>query len=339
MKNIVLILIPLIALAGCQSTAPAKYDAVVQTTSEDKTGQIIANYSNKGCAFYAINTKPYKLADSSKKYVTNSFFYDPSREKYNQLDKAIYQPLITQNFKVVETGVVTAEDLTNRKPFLSKYRYFEEELDGTPYKRDKTYSTKVVTEDCIIFYLHGGTTASSIKSIIVNIDGSKITDKNIIEFIGSKPLDTYEMDASVKYDRFEKAIKISTPLYKDRLIRGAINTNDNSISYVQLYISLTFFDKWGFVSNAIDTNSNRHEVTKISTDTDCLDSDIFGCKLTETIGVTLDKQFLESHMDGFEMKVFGTREKIIKVSGTMVKGFLKGLNEGLEKSKSGEVGA
>jgi hypothetical protein len=98
---------------------------------------------------------------------------------------------------------------------------------------------------------------------------------------------------------------------------------------------LTFFDKWGFISNALDTDGVSHDVVKISSDTDCSHSDLLGCKLTETIGVALTEKFLNKYINGFEIKVYGTKEKIIKVSGEAVKGFVSGIEKAKKMAKSG----
>ena len=78
-------------------------------------------------------------------------------------------------------------------------------------------------------------------------------------------------------------------------------------------------------------------MVKISTDTDCSYSDMLGCKLTETIGVTVSEEFLNKNRDGFELKVFGTKEKIVKVSSHMVESFLSGLNKAKTQVKSGDL--
>ena len=101
-------------------------------------------------------------------------------------------------------------------------------------------------------------------------------------------------------------------------IRG--NFSNKEVKFIQLYTNLYFIDKWGFVKNAVDTNGVYHDVTKISTDTSCSSS---GCTLTETIGIDLSLDFLKNNQNGFEIKAFGTREKIINVPSVMIKSFLK----------------
>ncbi|NKC18622.1 MULTISPECIES: hypothetical protein [Pseudoalteromonas] len=329
MKKIGILIMAVFPLLGCQTTGPKTYTGNTQS---------IAATNSKSCSFDQITGKAYLIAPDFKKYVTNSFFYDSEKETVWQLDKGNYSSLTSQKFKIVDTGLVTKEDVKSRQPYLSKYRYSEDDIKGIPYVRDKAFSSKLVTEDCSIYYLSGGTIIKSLLSSIVNTDGTKINEDDVLAFYGSEPLSKKSMDAVIEYDRFEKRLKVKTPYYDDMLIRGSLNAKDQSISLVQLYVDLTFFDKWGFISNAIDTDGVNHEVVKISTDTDCSNSDMFGCKLTETVGVTISEEFLNKHRDGFELKLFGTKEKIVKVSGYMVEGFLSGMRKAKEQLKSGDFG-
>lgn len=311
MKKIGIIALPLFVLCGCQ-IGPAKYE-----TS-----------SNKECSFNAIAGKPYRIADIYNQYVTNSFFYNPNQEKVWQLDKKNYRALVAEKFKVLETGVITAEDNKSRQDFLSNYRYSDEEIDQVLYKKDRAYSTKVVTEDCTVYYLSADSSASTLREFIVNADRSKIDDKDVMALYGPQPLQKMSMGASIEYDRFDKRLKIKTPFFDDKMIRGSISTRDNSITLIQLYTSIKFLDDWGHLSYATDTEGNRHEVIKIADDADCQDNPFseHKCRLTETVGVSLSKDFLERHKEGFELKVAGSQEKIVKVSGAMVNGFLESLN-------------
>lgn len=328
-KNGILMVVTL-SLMGCQAAGPGTY------SSNAESGAIAGS---KVCSFEEIPGKSYLIAPSFKRYITNSFFYDSEKETVYQRDKSKFSSLISQEFKVVETGVVTKQDIASRRPFLSKYRYRENEIEGTPYVRDKTFSSKLVTEDCSVYYLSGATAAKSLLSSVVNSDGSEIDEADLLVLYGSEPLQKKEMEAEIEYDRFEKRVKVTTPYYDGMLIRGSIDAKKKSVQFVQLYLNLTFFKKWGFVSNAIDTDGIRHEVVKISSDADCKHSDIGGCKLTEIVGVDVSEDFLKDHRGGFEMKVFGTKERVVKVSGQMVEGFLSGLQKAMEQVESGDFGA
>lgn len=330
MIKIGILIIAVLLLVGCQTTGPKTYSANSESRSVP---------TSNSCDFDQIPRKAYLISPSFKTYITNSFFFDPSKESVWQLDKSKYSSLISQEFKVVETGVVTQEDIKSRLPYLSEYRFDEDEIGGIPHIRDKAYSSKLVTSDCSVFYLNGNTNVKSLLSSVVNLDGSKINEDDALALYGTKPFKKKNMDASVEYDRFEKTLKVASPYHDNMFIRGSINTKNQSVSNLQLYVDLAFFDKWGFVSNALDTDGINHEIVKISTDTDCSNSDLFGCKLTETIGITIDEDFLNRNKNGFEMKVFGTKEKIIKVSSHMIEGFLLGLNKAKDQARSGNFGA
>ncbi len=291
-----------------------------------RAGKITSTPKENFCNFSSMSGKSYKIADRFKPYITNSFFHDADDEKYKQLDKSDYQSLISQKFKVMETGIITAEDKKSRQPYLESYRYREEVIDGELYKRDKAFSTKLVTEDCTEYYLSGGTTKSSIITDIQNADGSNIDDKDVFQLIGVKPLQKVDLEAELKFDKFEKTYKISTPFFREQLIRGAVKVKTNEVFAVQLYTSLKFLGSWGNIQSAIDLDGNRHEVTKISHDSDC-SSRISGCILTETIGISLTPEFLEKNKEGFEIKASGTQERVISVPGKLVKSFLIGLNK------------
>lgn len=330
MKKIgILMVVVTLSLVGCQAAGPETYSS--NAGSGTPAG-------SKGCSFEEITGKPYLIAPSFKRYITNSFFYDPERETVYQRDKSKFSSLVSQEFKIIETGVVTKEDIESRKPFLSKYRYRENDIKGTPYIRDKTFSSKLVTEDCSVYYLSGATPVKSLLSSVVNSDGSAIDEGDLLALYGSEPLKKKEMEAAIEYDRFEKRVKVKTPYYDDMLIRGSIDAKNESEPFVQLYLNLTFFKKWGFVSSAIDTDGVRHKVVKISTDSDCRHSDIAGCKLTEIVGVAISEDFLRDNRDGFELKVFGTKERVVKVSGQMVEGFLSGLEKARKRAESGDFG-
>jgi len=323
-------------ITACANLGPSLQTGTYTPPDVSQTGRYSQSI-DKSCHFEKMPGKAYLISPEFKKYVSVYFFYDAEKEKVYQDDESRYVPLVAQMFKVVETGVITQEDTLSRQPYLSEHRYTEGDIKGIPYTIDKAFSTKLVTEDCSIFYLNGGATVKSLLFSVVAADGSSITEDDVLVLYGSEPLERKSMDTTIEYDRFEKQLKLSTPYYNDMLIRGSVNTKNQSVSYLQLYLNLVFLDKWGFISNAVDTNGVRHEVVKISTDTDCSYSDMLGCKLTETIGVTVSEEFLNKNRDGFELKVFGTKEKIVKVSSHMVESFLSGLNKAKTQVKSGDL--
>lgn len=298
-----------LAITGCASSGPV-------------------NLAKNGtCNFDAIQGESYRLSPAFSPYVTNNFFYDEKTEKIQQLDKTRYTSLVNNPFKILKTGITTAEDNQNRAPYLESYRYDEVSFDGIPYKRDQTYSTQVITSSCDVFYLAGKTSKSSIESDILKTDGKKLSDSELKKFISPLALTAIDFDASTTHDNFKKISTIETPTFDDLLIRGAVNDKDNKILFIQLYANLTFFNDWGNIKLAYDTNGETHKVVSINTDANCASSNLFGCRLTETVGADLSKDFLVNHPDGFEIKFTGTQERIVKVPKMMVQSFLSAIKQ------------
>jgi hypothetical protein len=283
--------------------------------------------SGSKCIYNEVDSKEFILTDLMKQYVTNDFFYDPGVESLFQNNKNHYKALQSQNFKILETGLITADGISARKSFLQKYRYDDVVLDGELYVLDNSFSTKIITEDCTIFYLSLKGNLKSLQSSILLANGSGISDADLFQILGKEALKKETLEASINYDRFEKVFKVRTPMFEEKFLRGAVSENSQDISYIQLYLDVLFLGEWGFINNAIDTDGNFHEVTKISSD---VDSHSFGTSLTETVGVTLYREFLEKHKDGFELKLVGKQERIINIYGTMVKSFWS-IPENLDK--------
>lgn len=283
--------------------------------------------------YNSLDGKSFKLSEDFKPYVSNSFYFDPNNRDHFQLN-GNYEDLKSHSFKVLETGVVTVADTNKKRPIFSEYRYYQDEIGGELYKRDKTYSTKVLTENGSVFYLNGATRFESLLSIIVNNDGLKIDNKDIFLLLGEKPFEKLILVANVEFDKFMKIYNISTPFYNDILIRGSVDAKTNQVVNIQLYADLVFTKKWGNIDKAVDTDGNSHKVTKISTDIDVDVSPITGSILTETIGISLDLTFLEKHRNGCEIKVYGSKEQVITVPGQLIESFLLGINNVVNQSKN-----
>lgn len=310
-----------ILLAGCQATSsPATYQGNNSSTN-----------NAQACGFSKLPGNEYRIAPEYRQFITNDFFYDPDVAEVYQLDKSKFSPLTSQSFKVLETGVVTAEDRQSRQAYLSPYRYNEVEIDGTPYMLDKSFSTKLVTEDCSIFYLGGSMLPKSLTSHIQMANGEPITSEDLLVLIGTEPLAKREMAAEVTFDEFDRLYRIRTPAHDGMILRGAYKPETDDLMLVQLYTNLLFFKDWGNISRAVDDTGTTREITRIDTDIDCSSSSLVGCRLTETVGVTLSEQFLMDNQDGFRVKFSGTREKVVEVKPFMIQGFLAGVKEAKAK--------
>jgi len=302
-----------------------KTSALLSADQTNKTEENVHLYNS-------LDGKSFKLSEDFKPYVTNSFYFDPNNRDYFQLN-GNYEDLKSHSFKVLETGVVTVADTNKRRPIFSEYRYYQEEIGEELYKRDKTYSTKVLTDNGSVFYLSGATRFESLLSIIVNNDGLKIDNKDIFLLLGEKPFEKLILVANVEFDKFMKIYNISTPFYNNLLIRGSVDTKSKQVINIQLYADIVFTKKWGNIYAAIDTDGNSHKVTKISTDIDVDVSPITGSILTETIGILLNQTFLEKHRNGFEIKVYGSQEQVITVPGQLIESFLHGFDDVVNQSK------
>ena len=303
--------IVLLFLAGCGAGAP----------------QVLKNNDGK-CSYKEIQGKEYKYKGKYQ-YMQITFLHNPNLQSYEQMGNKVYEPLM-KGFKILETGVTTAENrYYNESPILSGSRYAKSSFNNNDiYILDSGVSTKIVSEKCQIFYTQIKY-VSRFRDSLSNIDGSELSIEDIRNIAGSKNFIKDDFKATISYDRFEKSYKILTPELYSTFIRGSMKNND--ILYVQLYTSLYFNDKWGFIDKSIDTNGKKHSVVKISTDTDCSGS--YGCSLTETIGISLSIDFLKRNKKGFEIKAYGSKEKIIKVPGAMVRSFLSGIENAKKLTK------
>lgn len=131
---------------------------------------------------------------------------------------------------------------------------------------------------------------------------------------------------SVSYDKFEKIYKIASEEKDQNIIRASLDAPTKKIRFVQLYTSVGFGDSWGNIQSAVDIDSNRYSVVRIDTDTKCFGGGI-RCYNTEVIGVNISMSLLEKNRDGFELKLIGRHEAVIKVSRESIDAFFKALKE------------
>jgi|SRR5690606_13913145 len=329
MKRNFLIFFSIISLVGCSSlgSKPAKY--VVD-------GQ---------CGYDQLPGVEYVLAPEFKIYVTNRFFYDPTKRGFEQRDKESYLSLISQSFKILETDVIAKDDEVLRiKDSYYDPRYGEYIVGGVGYVKDNAFSTKVLTEDCSVFYYRGGFSSrlNELNSHVLRVNGDKLEDQDVLNFYGKESLKVKPMDATIEYDRFEKLVKLKTPHFSNTLIRGSISTKGKSLQSLQVYADVIFSEEWGNISRAIDEDGNTLNVIKIKRDADCsraIRGTRIGCKLIETVAVDVSEEFLRKNLGGFEIKLSGTKEQIIEISGTMVQGFISGLEKAKETVNSGQFGS
>lgn len=325
-KFIIAVVISVFFLVGCAEKNSPELNQNFQTTNttqnmkssltskEVDLGMCIDEGSS-GCGYHKIKGKAFKYSGSGE-YMYQYFSYNPNIEDYKQMNTSNYSSLIKYNFKVLETGLTTS--ITKKYlEFLSPFRYTDDIFDNAVYRYDSSSSSKIITEDCKVYYTNGNFLSAYIRDI-KNVDKTELSTNDLSIIFGEKGFKKLDFESEITYDKFTKDTKITTPLLKNILIRG--NYQNNKVVFIQLYANLYFDNSWGFIKNAVDTDSKQHNVTRISTDTSCTKT---GCTLTETVGIDLSLDFLKKNQNGFEIKAYGTREKIITVPSVMVKSFLK----------------
>ncbi|WP_151981573.1 hypothetical protein [Acinetobacter guerrae] len=277
---------------------------------------------NEDCDYKGLSGQEYKISEDYKDYVTNSFEAYSDKEDWQQGDKSEYVSLRNNNFKVMETGVRTLSAEQAMRPFLDSYRYTYIYDKSRAFVADKSYRTKVLTDDCKIFYYEPSSKFVDFLDQIEFSNGKKLSFEDFRKFLGKaifvKKIKTYS-----SYDKFEKRTTIRTEQYDDYLLRGYYAPQQKKLVFIQLYTDQVFFDNWAQISIAKDAFGGTHKVTRINGDADCSGS--YGCRLTETIGIDISEQFLRSHMDGFELKLIGKKSRVINVSGEVIQSFLQEL--------------
>lgn len=303
-------------VTGCQTTAPKATLATssVNTPSEQTT--------KLGCGYDENNQPEYELTDLAKQYVTNSIKstpngnYDP---QYN--NKKYFDPVVNNTFKFsVET---------QKNKFYERFQKDDIfELNGKPYIYSGYEMVKIITSSCQVFWYERGNYASQTMRNIQRADGNKfgLTDYQFI--LGDKNINEFQPPkAKIVHDKFKNSIKI-TGLYDNNMMFrdwGSTKTGKLDDDYVQLYADVKFLGEWAHLDHAYDEDANRRKLVKIDTDIDC-SSDVLGCQLTETIGIELPISYLETKPNGFEVKVSGKQERVLKISSYQTAQILDAIN-------------
>ncbi|MGF2878608.1 hypothetical protein VSN93_00685 [Acinetobacter johnsonii] len=289
---------------------------------------VVTGVYAKTCDYDQIKSNEYQLTDLSKQYVMTKFFIDPDKDMFArvQRDAKKYVNLKDSKFKVLESGVATKYN-ERLKTGLKSYRFSDITIDGKAYVLDKSLSTKFVTPNCEVFYLNleNPIDTRTWGASFLKADNSPADTASLLEMVG-KSLQPKDTSATVTFDRFEKIVNIQTKEFNNMLLRGIYNPGSKKTSLVQLYLDATFIGNWGGIKLAYDTSGSTHEVVLINHDADCSNK-YMGCKLKETLGVTLSEDFLRKNQNGFELKLKGKQDKIIMVSSDLVGSFLGGLNQ------------
>jgi len=142
--------------------------------------------------------------------------------------------------------------------------------------------------------------------------------------LGEKNLKPFQIPpAKIENDKFKNTIKI-TGLYDNNMMFrawGSTKTGKLNDSNVQLYADVKFLENWAQLEQAYDENANERKLVKIDKDANCSNK-YLGCQLTETVGVELPINYLKTKPNGFELKVSGKQERILKIASYQIKQIL-----------------
>lgn len=309
MKKIVALGITVSILAGCQS-APQTY-----TNSDNNSTN---SNSSQPCDFNLIPGTSFTPTELTKQYITNSFKSEPGSYDRQFSNKAYFAPLQTEAFKF--TGK------TEPNKYASSYRKENRiEINGKPYVYQADEYAEIATESCKLYWYVRSNYITNMQRDLNKTDGTDYTLADYQSLLGEKNFHEYTVPpAQVEVDKFKNIIKIRGDYDDGKFFRawGSPKTNKLSSSSVQLYADVKFRSDWAFLDTAYDEDANRRNVTKIDTDTDCNE---YGCTLTETVGIDIPISYLKTKTNGFEIKVSGKRESILKVKGYQVRQILDGI--------------
>jgi len=330
MRFIFIFLISLLA-SGCKSAGePGGYDP-----NENKNKNYQQTKSSS-CKYNQIDSKEYKLVNN---HTLSYLLFAADKEGKPILSRLILEndlnSINTRPFKVIGAGTDKFSYVIYRH--ISKKSEREELINGIPHLHDSKFATKLLTNDCTLYFLSGEAISYELLNNIQHAHGGKINDDDLLTLFGKNALDVVDMEPKLKYDSFDKIINIETPFYNSMMLRGSINAKSKNLILLQLYADLHFYDKWPHISIAKDENGINHKLVKISEDADCSDVvDMGGCYLTETVGVSLSESFLIKNKNGFKLKLSGKYSQVITIPSYMIVGFLNGLDKVRNKLNNGE---
>lgn len=307
MKKIIAFSVAACVITGCQSTAPTYKADVVDL-----------NNSLGVCDFSAISGTSFTPTPMTRKYITNSFHSEPRSVDPQYSNKAYFLPLQTEAIKF------TGKTVPNK--YASNYQEEDRiEIEGKPYSYNGYEYAEIVTESCKLYWYNSGNYITNMQRSFNKTDGTDYSLSDYKSLLGDKNLHEYIVpNATVETDKFKGIIKIHGDYDDHMFFRAFASTKTNKLASnsVQLYANVSFLGDWAFLDTAYDEDTNRREVTKIDTDTDC---NTYGCTLTETIGIDIPISYLRTKTDGFEIKVSGKRDSVLKVKGYQVRQILDGI--------------
>lgn len=309
-KKLIVSSLILITLLGCSSTKP-KLASFEYVHGKPNTKQV------KDCGYIELNKPEFLIDRKEKGLVQYKFAVNPRLASYAQSAPSLYRNLVNNKFKVLSTGHTSYYGNIGA-------RFQQIILKNEPYELYTQKTTALITPSCEIFYFSDLNSFNIMSKGLTQADGDPITIEDYTSIVGAGSLSKVEIETKVTFDEFDNAYELTTDKFLNFFIRGSFSKKYKKIIFNQLYADVEFSDKWGHLKKAKDKKGFVFDITKIETDVDC---GKFGCNLTETVGITLPLKYLKANNDGFTLKLTGTREVIIEIPGTMVKSYIKSMEE------------
>lgn len=294
-------------IVGCQATAPTV-----------NSGSPSGKTAKAECGFYQTDQPEYELTQFAKQYVTNSVRSVPGESFDPQFRNSNYfKPVMENTFKF---------SLDTRKhSFYNKYQKDDIfELGDQSYVYSGYEMVKIITSTCQIFWFERGNFASLTLANVQRADGKELSLSDYKFILGEKNVKPFQIPpAKIENDKFKNTIKI-TGLYDNNMMFrawGSTKTGKLNDPNVQLYADVKFLENWAHLEHAYDENANQRKLVKIDKDANCSNK-YLGCELTETVGIEIPISYLRTKPDGFELKVSGKQERILKIPNYQIKQIL-----------------
>jgi len=282
------------------------------------------------CQYQSFTQTEFKIAPGQGDWIKYYALFDKGRKRLYQTPASGYNSLLAQPFKVIGTDAVTVE---TDNAAQTRYSYEDIELANRLFRLNKSYYTKVMTQDCSVYYL--SMTPKDIKVGLTRSDGTKVASDDLKQFYGGTSLQSLPSRASVTYDNFEKHYKVETPIFNDLLLRGTVLRDSGKEVALQVYTTVSFSGEWANLDRAFSEDGERFSLTRITSEPDCSGAKFdLPCWLNETVGVNVSREFLEKHRSGVEIKLSGQRSKVIYVPGPLIVSLLDGLNDAQGRIKA-----
>ncbi|MGF1694011.1 hypothetical protein [Photobacterium kagoshimensis] len=291
-----------ISFSGCMTT----------TQGIESTSGII----NNKCSYDNLNSNEFVYTGDPKYF---SIYFESDRGYLGKSN--IGEQLQGKKFKF--SGINKPND-----KIFNKYTKIMN-INGIDYQFDSNVKTAVMFEDCIsALWFKGHVNYNEIKELksFKKINGSSFSENDLAFTYGINNVKRAKHEALIDIDDFANTATIKTK-YQDGILLRAWSNNKltQKPKDFQLYVDLKFSGDWGHVKTARTKDGTIYNLTKIDTNADC--SGTFGCILTETVGVTLPISLLKTNQNGFDVKFYGTKNKVITVSSYHI----KSLNNGISK--------